>query len=61
MAKIRKNKSEDFDFEAARKTELKRDLHPLRVDVNTVIYVTSDKCNEEYKQHYLKRLENGRR
>lgn len=31
-------------------------LFPLRINRQTVIYVTKDKCNEEYRQDYLKRM-----
>lgn len=31
-------------------------LKPLRINARTVIYVTEDKCNEAYRQEYLKRM-----
>lgn len=31
-------------------------LKPLRINARTVIYVTENKCNEAYRQEYLKRM-----
>lgn len=30
--------------------------HPLRIDKHTIIYVTADKCNEDYAAAYRKRM-----
>ena len=30
-------------------------LKPLRIDSRTVIYVTEDKCNEDYRRAYIER------
>lgn len=32
-------------------------LYPLRINKNTVLYVTRNKCNEKYRQEYLQRME----
>lgn len=39
----------------AQNEKMKR-LKPLRINDRTVIYVTEDKCNETYRQDYLKRI-----
>lgn len=31
-------------------------LFPLRINRQTVIYVTKEKCNSRYKEEYLKRM-----
>lgn len=42
--------------------ELKdKGLVPLRLDNNTVLWVTPDKANEKYKTRYLKNAERSRR
>ena len=42
--------------------ELKdKGLVPLRLDNNTVLWVTPDKANEKYKTRYLKNAERARR
>lgn len=33
-----------------------KNLFPLRINSTTVVYVTKDKCNAEYKEKYLSRL-----
>ena len=42
--------------------ELKdKGLVPLRLNNNTVLWVTPDKANEKYKTRYLKNAERSRR
>lgn len=42
--------------------ELKeKGLVPLRLDNNTVLFVSPDKANEEYKARYLKNAERSRK
>jgi hypothetical protein len=36
-----------------KQAEKGKHLFPLRINATTVIFVTEDKCNEEYKQDYL--------
>lgn len=45
-----------YGIEAAIRKQRRREkqLFPLRLNATTVLYVTADKCNEEYKQDYLK-------
>lgn len=35
--------------------EVEKRLYPLRIDRNTVIYVTQEKCNEEYRHKWIKK------
>jgi len=38
-----------------------KNLMPLRLNNNTVLWVTPDKANEKYKTRYLKNAERSRR
>lgn len=35
--------------------EVEKKLYPWRIDRNTVIYVTLEKCNEEYRHKWMKK------
>lgn len=36
--------------------ERERNLFPLRISRTTVIYVTKDKCNQEYAERYANKI-----
>ena len=44
----------------ANKEKISR-LCPLRINAKTVIYVTADKCNDAYRESYLKRMEGNKK
>ncbi len=44
-----------------RQRERERHLFPIRVNAQTVIYVTRDKCNADYAAAWLRRVEKAAR
>ena len=47
------NNSDDLDKAINKCLGKEKRKYPLRINNTTVIYVTKDKCNEEYKHKYL--------
>lgn len=41
--------------------EVERSLYQLRIDKNTVILAPKHKCNEEYRQEWIRKLNNTKK
>lgn len=50
-----KNKKIDYSKNGDMESEPKGRNYPLVIDKRTTLYVTKDKCNEEYRQEWIKR------
>lgn len=56
--KIDSSKNTDgLDEAISRYMSKAKRLYPLRINKNTVIFVTKSKCNEKYRQSYIDRIE----
>lgn len=45
-----------LDTAIERYKQKEKTLFPLRINQQTVIYVLKSKCNEQYRQEYLKKM-----
>lgn len=48
--------SENLDEVIERHMKRNKRLYPLRINKTTVIYVTKDKCNQEYRQKFIAKI-----
>lgn len=47
---------DSLDAVIERYRQKERTLFPLRINTQTVIFVAKKKCNEQYRQEYLKKM-----
>lgn len=52
--------AKDRERKMAAQREREKSLVPLRIDSQTVIYVTPDKCNAEYAEKYREKRNTGK-